>query len=61
MPLIPKSGEQEDQIAPILDAASKPITASGQLGITAATLSISETPMSFIPEAHWETAVLSSA
>src|SRR3990170_1453410 len=35
----PKSGEQDDQIAPILAEASIPITASGMFVIKAATLS----------------------
>ena len=39
IPLTPKSGEHEDQIAPMLVVANIAITASGILGIKAATLS----------------------
>ena len=43
-PFIPKSGEQEVQIAPILVVASIHIIASGILGKYAATLSPFKTP-----------------
>ena len=40
----PKSGEQDDQIAPRLAAASRPTTASGTFGSRAATRSPRPTP-----------------
>ncbi len=43
-PLMPKSGEQEDQTAPMLVAASMPMTASGRLGMNPATRSPAVTP-----------------
>jgi hypothetical protein len=44
MPWTPKSGEHDDQVAPIQLAASIPVTASGMFGSSAATRSPGRTP-----------------
>ena len=47
----PKSGEHDDQIAPRLAAASRPMTASGTFGSSAATRSPRPTPSERRPRA----------
>ena len=47
----PKSGEHEDQIAPRLALASRPMTASGTFGSSAATRSPRPTPSERRPRA----------
>ena len=46
-PLMPKSGEQEDHVAPRLTAASMAIMDSGMLGINPTTRSPIRTPAAF--------------
>ena len=48
---MPKSGDDDDQMAPMDAAASMPITVSGRLGMKAATRSPFLTPSRFNPSA----------
>jgi hypothetical protein len=47
----PKSGEHDDQMAPMLAVASRPMTASGTFGSRAATRSPRRTPRARSPRA----------
>ena len=54
-PLMPKSGEQDDQIAPILAVANIAIMVSGILGINPTTLSFFTIPISRMENAKRDT------
>ena len=55
----PKSGEHDDQIAPMLAVASRPMTASGTFGSSAATRSPRRTPSERRPRATRATSAAS--
>ena len=55
-PLMPKSGEQEDQVAPMLAAASMAIMDSGMFGMKPATRSPGWMPIFFSAAASLATA-----